>query len=213
MSNTYTNRLGLAKPAQSDFYDIGVFNGNADTIDALTMKRPETATANRIAVFNSDKDVVDGGKTVAQLAEKASPATAGHLAMLTSGGGIADSGHALGEYAQKSALDILLAKMRKFTFVMPCIMAPSDVNHTMLFYFPQGYERDNTAYAVTIRLLPDNGENLEELIFGWGGDIKNNQGWVLVEAATNYVRIKFQSDDGIARNVPLSIGITGGITF
>lgn len=43
MSSTTTN-YNLTKPAQSDFVDISVLNGNADTVDTVLFGKEEKAT-------------------------------------------------------------------------------------------------------------------------------------------------------------------------
>lgn len=58
---TNTPNYGLTKPAQDDFYDVDVFNGNADIIDAEVKKTYDLASQ---AVPVSEKGVAGGVATL-----------------------------------------------------------------------------------------------------------------------------------------------------
>ena len=162
MAETYTNRLGLRKPAQSDTYDVDVFNSNADTIDAKTIKRPESGTSGNIAVLTGDRDVADGGKPVSALVDKVPSATVGNLAAFTNGGGIGDSGKKAADFADKNAFDILKGKLGRFVLsAQVTFFGTEDANsieHGHRYYYVtktvswntvDGGAKDNTGYAVT----------------------------------------------------------------
>lgn len=173
---SYTSRFNLTKPAQTDNYDVGVFNRNADAIDQYAAKRPTSGTNGNIAVLNGDKDYTDGGKRINQLVDKVSNPTAGNFASLTSGGGIADSGFKASDFATADAFDRFVDRLNRqtlsaqVTFYPPSSAAstphqagtPSDnwvsgpagsefscVTKTVSWTKVNGLAKDNTNYAVT----------------------------------------------------------------
>lgn len=63
MATTTTN-YGLTKPAGTDKYDIGVFNANADKIDAQMKANANGVAANSTAIGNAIKDLSISGKVI-----------------------------------------------------------------------------------------------------------------------------------------------------
>jgi hypothetical protein len=64
MPPTLTTRLGLSKPDSTDLYDIGIFNGNADIIDAVngitictSSTRPSTPKTGQL-IFETDTNLL-----------------------------------------------------------------------------------------------------------------------------------------------------------
>lgn len=223
-NETFTSRLGLRKPAQTDYYDVDVFNGNADTIDAKTVKRPDSGTSGNIAVFNGDRDVVDGGKPVSALVPKVPSARVGNLPVFTNGGGIADSGHALGEYATAAALALVRNYLTKYTFAqsyLARVVGRPDGRYNTV-YFPDNMRRDNTDYGVAIT-FEDRGRVLNNGIFGTSGEIDSNWSITIVEKRVDGFDFRINTcGKGTAHNYVISDGetpfyvhfvVTGGLSF
>ena len=67
-----TSNYHLKKPDLDDFYDITVFNGNADTIDqelALRAHKVSEAIAGNLVTLNALGDLMDSGKDLDSFAE------------------------------------------------------------------------------------------------------------------------------------------------
>ena len=65
-----TERYGLRKPGQEDFYDIGYFNHNADVIDGELFRRAKKAPspiAGNLAAFDENGDLSDSGASIGGL--------------------------------------------------------------------------------------------------------------------------------------------------
>lgn len=74
---TYTTNLALEKPIQSEVYDIGVFNQNADKIDEYchdTRKEALYAQQMLAPAFNTDSAYVKGQRVTYEVPNSAEPA-------------------------------------------------------------------------------------------------------------------------------------------